>query len=251
MTFGDGHPLDPRAAWETGDARARPIAWSARPVGDDGEGDAVGGDAVGGDAVGGDAIEGPFDLGFAAGRGLELTVGRGETVLMCRRGEVHAVYLEGRHLLRIADGRTDALPGNGRLTLIHDDRIIRIPWRGAIPLPGRRDPSPLVALAAGRFDVLVVDPLLLQRTVLRDGDEPGAVLCRAALAHLVPTVAALRLANRDGADGSRVLRDVLAGLQPCDLAPGLARYGLACAALHPSPDGAAADAFHAAPLACP
>ncbi|NTV04734.1 hypothetical protein HGA89_07510, partial [bacterium] len=76
MTFGDGHPLDPRAAWETGDARARPIAWSARPVGDDG----------GGEAVEGNAIEGPFDLGFAAGRGLELTVGRGETVLMCRRG---------------------------------------------------------------------------------------------------------------------------------------------------------------------
>lgn len=241
MTFGDGHPLDPRAAWETGDARARPIAWSARPVGDDGEGD----------AIGGDAIEGPFDLGFAAGRGLELTVGRGETVLMCRRGEVLAVYLEGRHLLRIADGRTDALPGNGRLTLIHDDRVIRIPWRGAIPLPGRRDPSPLVALAAGRFDVLVVDPLLLQRTVLRDGGEPGADLCRAALAHLVPTVAALRLANRDEAAGRPELRDVLAGLQPRDLAPELARFGLTCVALHPSPDDARAGVPAGAPVSCP
>ena len=210
------HPLDHRAPWESGDARERPCAWSSRPDGG--------------------AVEGPFDLGFAAAHGLELTVGRGETALVVRRGELLAVHCEGRHLLLIADGRSGALPSNGLLTLCHDDRIIPIPWHGPIPLPGRRSPAPLVALAAGRFDVLIVDPVRLQRTVLRDGVAPGADLCRAALGHLVPTLAALRLSGHDGSPGCPELRDVLAGLTPGDLDAELARYGLVCAALHPGPE---------------
>jgi hypothetical protein len=222
VPHGDGHRLGPRGSWETCPAGERPTAWSSRPDGG--------------------AVEGPFDLGFAADRGLELTVGRGETALMARRGEVLAVYFEGRHLLRIADGRPGALPGNGLLTLFHDDRIIPILWRGPIPLPGRRDPAPLVALASGGYDTLIVDPLRLQRTVLRDGTAPAADLCRAALGHLVPTLAALRLAGNDGSPGDLALRDVLAGLLPCDLDAELARYGLVCAALHPGPGlPAAAD----------
>jgi hypothetical protein len=109
----------------------------------------------------------------------------------------------------------------------------------------------MVALAAGRIDVVIVDPLRLQRTVLRDGVAPGADLCRAALGHLVPTVAALRLARHDGAPGHLALQDVLAGLQPGDLDPELARYGLACVALHPGPGVAATDAGRADPAPQP
>ncbi len=227
MARRDGHPLDHRAPWESGEARERPCAWSSRPDGG--------------------AVEGPFDLGFAAAHGLELTVGRGETALVVRRGELLAVRFEGRHLLPVADGRGGALPSNGLLTLCHDDRIIPIPWRGPVPLPGRRSPAPLVALAAGRFDVLIVDPVRLQRTVLRDGVAPGADLCREALGHLVPTIAALRLAGRDGPPASRDLQDVLAGLTPGDLDAELARYGLVCAALHPGPEAAAPADAPAAP----
>ncbi len=228
MTRRDGHPLDHRAPWESGEARERPCAWSSRPDGG--------------------AVEGPFDLGFAAAHGLELTVGRGETALVVRRGELLAVHLEGRHLLRVADGCDGALPSNGLLTLCHDDRIIPVPWHGPIPLPGRRSPAPLVALAAGRFDVLIVDPVRLQRTVLRDGIAPGADLCCAALGHLVPTVSALCLSRRGGSPGSPELQDVLAGLTPGDLDAELARYGLVCAALHPGPDTAAPVEGPVAPL---
>ncbi|MDO9693389.1 MAG: hypothetical protein Q7W56_01515 [Candidatus Latescibacteria bacterium] len=231
MAHRDGHPLDHRAGWETGDRRGLPCAWSSRPAGG--------------------AIEGPFDLGFAAGSGLELTVGRGETALLVRRGEMLVVYFEGRHLLRIEDGRPGALPGNGLLTLFHDDRILPIDWRGAVPLPGRRDPAPMVALAAGRIDTVIIDPLRLQRTVLRDGCTPGADLCRTALGHLVPTVAALRLARHDGAPDQLALQEVLAGLQPGDLDPELVRYGLACVALHPGPGVAAMDAGRDDPVPQP
>jgi hypothetical protein len=223
----DRHPLDHRAPWESGEARGRPCAWSSRPDGG--------------------AVEGPFDLGFAAAHGLELTVGRGETALVVRRGELLAVRFEGRHLLTVADGPGGALPSNGLLTLCHDDRIIPVPWRGPVPLPGRRSPAPLVALAAGRFDVLITDPVRLQRTVLRDGIAPGADLCRAALGHLVPTIAALRLAGRDGPSADLELRDVLADLTPGDLDAELGRYGLVCAAVHPGPEAAAPVAEPVAP----
>jgi len=202
-------PVFGASSWGIMNGDRAPIAWTTDPA----------------DGV----IQGPVDLCCLAGKLLHLVLERGQVALMCAGGNHKAFFQDGGYLLRIGDG---GLPTNGLLYFMHTEHTFEIPWEQVIPVPRSEVSDPVTRLASGSFDVRIESPIRFHAEMLKDRSGEGEAICRDVLARVMPTLLTIRLAHACGRESTRTRqREVLAALDPDDLNPDLAPYGLSCPAL--------------------
>jgi hypothetical protein len=171
-------------------------------------------------------VEGPHDLCFNQGDVVDLRLRHGELALVTCRGEIRAVLLDGHHTLNICEAGGAGTTADCLVHFIDLSAELDIEWAQHIPVPGASE-GPAARAAHGRFTVRINDPLRFHAALLRDRHGDGVTACREVLAHLVPSLLAIRLAQarRSGADLP------LATLTPGCLDEELAEFGLACVGL--------------------
>jgi hypothetical protein len=166
-------------------------------------------------------IQGPLDLGFLRGHRMALNLAPEQVALLVEGRRLHAVYLDGGHILDIGNG-DGQVPAACRLIFVTLGRGLEAAWT-------REDPVDLGAdvNVIGRVIVTLASPGRFFETFLaglESWDEAFLVRLVRQRAH-----AALTAVLADVAPSPAHLQARLTHLDPSDLDEELAPCGLACA----------------------
>lgn len=174
-------------------------------------------------------IQGPLDLCCLRDRSLVLALDSRQVAILCLDGEMQKVYLNGHHTLDPIEDSTD---GVSYLYFLHLDSPISVPWRQHIPVAPTSAGDPTSRLAHGTFVIQIIDPIRFFRSFLMSKTGEGEGICLMALAHLLPTFLALRLAHVCGSGATFEMQNkAVAKLQGADLDTVLSPYGIECLAI--------------------
>ena len=179
----------------------------------------------------GGVVQGPLDLAFLAGTGMDLVLDEGQIALLSVRGELSRCLWPGFHPLDV--GGQNGLPIESMLYFLHLDRTLSVPWHQYIPIRPATGFAPGPRLASGVFEVLVTYPTLFYDAFLRDRDGSGEDICLDTLTHLLPTFLAIRMTtttptvDENGA-GPDSLAERAAQLPRNCLDEDISPYGLRC-----------------------
>jgi hypothetical protein len=178
----------------------------------------------------GGPVQGPLDLGFVAGKRLELLLEEGQVALLSREGGLEAVYLSGRHDLSI-DVEAGALSPEGSLLFLDTKRPWIFRWRRgtllSLELEGERACElEIIGVVVCRIG----DPVRFFSAFLA-GD---VAVEEAALVRLIDTLLRSRLEDHlaatlgEGAADLTRVQSRLTRLDSEDLAEELDAFGLVC-----------------------
>ena len=175
-------------------------------------------------------LQGPLDFHFLRGKRILLQLDREQIGLLTRAGQLKAVFLTGSHPLNIGCQAGQIHP-ESTLLFLATDRPLELHWQGDSQLWTGQEPESSLQLPLWGHCFCHIDgPERFFGAFLRHATELGESITTGVIDALVRSALASILTTKVGSSPPtwETWASFLTSLQPADLNPNLAEFGLIC-----------------------